>query len=144
MKNKMIRFPLIFIVLIGSLIGLTNRIQAKTYKLYDVDLIDIRAIFKTNVLRIHFSYIDRDKSQNIHWKKKSADCTCVVFAFEKNAQNDNKHPGIASKREFLKKSDQKIYIDIPENISQKYSKGVVECEMSVGWEIFKAKDEFYF
>jgi hypothetical protein len=75
MKNKMIRFSLIFIVLSGSLIGLTNRIQAKTYKLYDVDLIDIRAIFKTNVLRINFSYIDRDKSQNIHWKKKSADCT---------------------------------------------------------------------
>jgi hypothetical protein len=144
MKNKMVRFILIFILSIGSLIALKNSTQAKTYKLYDTDLIDTYASFQTNVLRISFSYINRKESQKVYWEKKSVDCSCVVYGIGKNATGDNEPPIIASKREFLKSYDQKIYIDIPENISQIYRKGIVQCDMVVGWETYQTKDEFYF
>jgi len=135
---------MISILSIGSLFALTNSTHAKTYKLYDADLIDISAYFKTNVLRIGFSYINREKSQQIYWKKKSVDCSCVVYGIGENTPKNNEPPVIASKRVFLKSYDQKIYIDIPTNISEKYRKGVVECDMVVGWNAYQVKDEFYY
>lgn len=144
MKKKIVRFFMISILSIGSLFTLTNSTHAKTYKLYDADLIDISAYFKTNVLRIRFSYINREKSQQIYWKKKSVDCSCVVYGIEKNAANDIEPPIVASKRVFLKRYDQQIYIDIPTDISEKYRKGVVECDMVVGWNTFQTKEDFYY
>jgi hypothetical protein len=139
----MVRFFVISILSISSVITLANSTHAKTYKLYNVDLIDISAYFKANVLRVGFSYINRQKSQKVYWKKKSVDCNCVVYGTGKNNPN-NKPPIIASKRVFLTSYDQKIYIDIPEEISQKYRSGLIQCEMTVGWETYQAKDDFYF
>jgi len=140
----MVKFFVITLMSISSLIALTNSADAKTYKLYDVDLIDISAYFKTNVLRIGFSYTNRTTSQRVYWDKKSVDCSCFVYGIGDSLSNQNAPPVVASKRVFLKSYDQKIYIDIPVGISQKYSKGIVQCDMAVGWNTFKAKDEFYY
>ena len=140
----MVNFFVITLISISSLIAITNSTHAKTYKLYEADLIDISASLKTDVLRIGFSYINRKKSQRIYWKKKSVDCNCVVYGIGENTPKNNEPPVIASKRVFLKSYDQKIYIDIPTTHSNKYSKGFVQCDMAVGWNTFQAKDEFYY
>ena len=140
----MVKFFLITLISISSLIAITNSTHAKTYKLYEADLIDISARLKTDVLRIRFSYINRKKSQKIYWKKKSVDCSCVVYGIEKNATRNNEPPIIASKRVFLKSYDQKIYIDIPPTHSNTLREGFVQCDMAVGWNTFQAKDEFYY
>ncbi len=129
---------------IQSVIFLQSTALAGSSRLYDAELIDIYANFKDNVLRARFIYINRKKGQTIKWEKGSVDCNCSVYGIDKRDRDKMKPNIITTQRKFLRSYNQKIFIDIPENISQKYKKGFIQCDMAVGWDNFQVKDEFNF
>ena len=123
---------------------LHNTAQAKSKRLYDTELIDIYADCKANVLRVRFNFINRKKGHTIYWKKGKVDCNCSVYGIAKKDKEKNKPTLITTQRKFLRSYNQKIYMDIPEDISRKYKKGFVQCDLAVGWDNFQVKDEFNF
>ena len=118
--------------------------QAKSKRLYDTELIDIYADCKANVLRVRFNFINRKKGHTIYWKKGKVDCNCSVYGIAKKDKGEIKPTLITTQRKFLRSYNQKIYMDIPEDISRKYKKGFVQCHLAVGWDNFQVKDEFNF
>ena len=129
---------------IQSVIFLQSTALAGSSRLYDAELIDIYANFKDNVLRARFKYINRKKDHTINWEKGSVDCNCSVYGIDKKDRGKITPTLITNQRKFLKSYKQKIYIDIPGGISQKYKKGFIQCDMAVGWDNFQVKDEFNF
>jgi hypothetical protein len=80
MQNKNFKiYYLIVFVLLGLLFFITP-CYSKTYKIYDIDIIDITGIdYESDILRVQFQYINRDKGTWVRWEKKNVDCSCQVF-----------------------------------------------------------------
>jgi len=143
MQNKNFKiYYLIVFVLLGLLFFITP-CYSKTYKIYDIDIIDITGIdYESDILRVQFQYINRDKGTWVRWEKKNVDCSCQVF-FMTNDQKKKQRP-IASVRNFLEKYDQLLFIDVPENLVKDYEYGHIECEFNIGWKLIKTDGNFKF
>ena len=143
MQNRFLRFFVLIFFVCVSVIFSSDYCFSKTYKIYDIDVIDITGVdYANDILRIQFRYLDRDKGRYVYWEKKNVDCSCQVYPLTNNEKMNQKL--IASNRKFLEEYDQLFFVDIPRSYVKNYEHGRIKCEFNIGWKVIKTKGDFRF
>lgn len=120
----------------------TPQCYSKTYKIYDIDNVNIDSNFHKDYLRIGFAYYDLNKGHRVVWEKKNINCICVVYPVSDSGQINK--VSIISERRFIEDSGENFFIKIPKKYSQKYNYGIVKCDLEAGWKRIQAEDYFEF
>ena len=138
------RFSCVIFIMITVFLIFVEPCQSKSQKLelYDTDLVYVNPSLRNNVLRLSFSYLNREEDEKIYWKSGSVDCTCEVYPIDSRYEKLSKDP-IVIKRQFFNESKDAMFLDVPDSFSKKYDRGFVECTMQIGWKNLKAEEKFW-
>ena len=144
MLNRFLRFFCAIFFVSIVLFVFIEPCQSKDRKLryHDTDLVYVKPELRNNVLRLTFSYLNREEDQRIYWDKGSVDCNCEVYPIDSYYNKLSKSP-VAQKREFFNDSKDTIFVDMPGDFSKNYDYGLVECTMQIGWKNLEVKEKFW-
>jgi len=128
------------IIILLFIFSSPQNVAAELTSLIYADHLKILGFMDSGVLKVHISLKNREKDQLVNWINPSIECECDVYENIGDFFNPVKGNKIGSKKQFLKKNMEDIYINL-KNIH--YYKGVVSCSVDTGYNKLTAYNTFY-